>query len=132
MIFNEFLDEVDSTWLDGTKLMRLNGVLFDNLIPVGIPAPSAAQRCLQTANDVLWELNFHGGVDKRLYKFGYCAKFEKYHDGRRLVWNTLPDRRSHGNILACYKYLDHAVAGVIKTKAGKQALIGTEFECLAK
>ena len=132
MIFNEPLDKVDTTLLDGTKLIRLNGVLFDNLIPVGTPAPSAAQRNLQTANVVLWELNFNGGVDNRLYKYGYCAKFERYHDGRRLTWNVLPDRRSQDNILACYKYLDHAVAAVIKTRAGKNALIGTEFEYLVK
>ena len=54
MIFNESLKNVTSTWLTGTKLVKLNNVLFNALVPKRGAAATSAGKKLQSANRVLY------------------------------------------------------------------------------
>lgn len=136
MIFNESLKNITSTWLTGTKLVKLNSVLFDVLVPKSGPASTSAGKKLQSANRVLYALNNAGEVRPSLLKAGFFPVWERVQYGE--LWNQYSIRLSYEcmesvqNITACYEYLDNVLSAVIKTRAGKKALTGTEFEYLVK
>ena len=136
MIFNESLKNVTSTWLTGTKLLKLNNVLFNALVPKTGRAATSAGKKLQSANHVLYALNNAGEVRPSLLKAGFFPVWERVQCGEE--WHqyylclSYECFQSAQNIAACYEYLNNAISAVIKTKAGKNALIGTEFEYLVK
>lgn len=136
MIFNESLKNVTSTWLTGTKLVKLNNVLFNALVPKRGTAATSAGKKLQSANRVLYALNNAGEVRPSLLKAGFFPVWVRVRYGE--LWNHCDIRLSHEcfesaqNIAVCYEYLNNAISAVIKTRAGKKALIGTEFEYLVK
>ena len=133
MIFNESLENVTSTWLSETKLVKLNNVLFNALVPKSGSAATGAGKKLQSANRVLYALNNAGEVRSSLLKAGFFPMWECVECGRgvRVVLSN-EAFESTQNITACYEYLNNVLSAIIKTRAGKNALIGTEFEYLVK
>lgn len=110
MIFENDFQNVKDSWLTGTKLLDLNYVLFNALVPGCGKADTTAGERVRSVNHTLYRYNNDGDVPPYFYRMDYKRDLHKF----------------------LYEYLDKALTYVIGTKAGKAALRGTEFEYLIK
>ena len=118
-IFENDLQNAKNEYCEGTKLLQLNGVLFDKLVPrlIADKPETAAGVTLRDVNRRLQRTLNDGDVFKTIANYGYDYDIGYVDD-------------YSANIEALYNYLNDILVKVIRSRAGKAALVGTEFEYL--